>query len=106
MIEFPYEVVQDAPFHCRPRFDSSTAVALAWVSHQAGTDHRIATRVKMRSKYLVYKSLFGFALDMDEQSGHCADSLSILQQDDRRSRSFPKVDRGYSPLTTFSGGLH
>ena len=27
----------------------------------------------MRSEYLVYKSFFGFALDMDEQSGHFAE---------------------------------
>ena len=60
----------------------------------------------MRSDYFVYKSLFGFALDMDEQSGHFADSLSIPKRGGHLSHSFPRVGRGYSPLTTFLGGLH
>ena len=46
-------------------------------SIQTSTDHRIATGIKMRSEYLVYKSFFGFALNMDEQFGHFAEKMTV-----------------------------
>ena len=64
------QMIQDVAPRCGPWSDSAATVASAGAPEQPCSDTRIATPVKMRSKYLINERLFGLALDVDEQSGH------------------------------------
>ena len=69
------QMSENAFSHCRPRLDSSAAVALAGVSNNAGTNLIVSKWIEMGGQDLFHKTLFSLVLNVDEQPGH----VSVLR---------------------------